>query len=159
MLLSAKEKNNVQRLTSSTEGVAGRGRKDLSGKILKCHYFFMVLDYCFEIQSSFLITATTRLRKCVHRIKCCYTTSTNAGTSDPQQRQPGCIRAWKRGHQNCPVLLNSSEHKQLGANTLNGLKWRVIPFSFMNEKQWLGRSNRLLTLSRAETNPPDCRLL
>lgn len=94
----------MQRLTSSTQGVAGRGRKDLSGKILKCHYFFVVLDYCFKIQSSFLVAATARLRNCVHRIKCCYVTckptetltKPHTGVGDPS----------------CTTLLNAAEHEQ-----------------------------------------------
>lgn len=60
MLLGATEKNNVQGLTSSTEGVAGRGREDLSSKILKRHHFFVVLDDGLEVQSSFLVAVVPR---------------------------------------------------------------------------------------------------
>lgn len=125
----------MQRLTSSTEGVAGRGRKDLSGKILKRHYFFVVLDYCFEIQSSLLVTAASGLRK---RLRA----EPNAVTQEHQHfRSPatltrlGCARAPDRGDQNCPVLLNGSERGWRGANTLGGLKLPVILLGFTTEKQ------------------------
>lgn len=104
MLLSAKEKNNVQRLTSSTQGVAGRGRKDLSGKILKCHYFFVVLDYCFKIQSSFLVAATARLRNCVHRMKRCYVTC--KPTETLTKPHTGVEDS------SCTILLNVAKYEQ-----------------------------------------------
>lgn len=47
----------MQTLTRSTEGVAGRRRKDLGCEILKCHYFAVVLNYGFEIESSLLVAA------------------------------------------------------------------------------------------------------
>lgn len=116
MRLSAKEKNNMQRLTSSTERVAGRGRKDLSSKILKRHYFFMVLDYCFKVQSSFLVAATAKLRKCVHRVKCSYMTC-NTSSSSPRKHQQSRMPVWKREDPNYTILLNSSEQGQPGVST------------------------------------------
>lgn len=53
-------------LIHSTDGVAGRGRKDLGCEILKCHYFAVVLNYCFQIQSSLFVEALVEWDKALH---------------------------------------------------------------------------------------------
>lgn len=54
-------------LIRSTERVAGRGRKDLSSEILKCHDFPVVLNYCFQIQSSLFVEALIEWDEALHR--------------------------------------------------------------------------------------------
>ena len=44
-------------LTSSADRVAGRWTEDLGCEILKCHDFTVVLNYCFQIESSLLVAA------------------------------------------------------------------------------------------------------
>lgn len=56
----------MQTLTRSAEGVAGRGREDLGCKILECHDFAMVLNYCFEIQRSLFIEALVEWDEALH---------------------------------------------------------------------------------------------
>lgn len=53
-------------LIRSAEGVAGRGRKDLGCEILECHDFAVVLNYCFEIQSSLFIEALVEWDEALH---------------------------------------------------------------------------------------------
>lgn len=61
----------MQTLTRSTEGGAGRGRKDLGGEILKRHDFSVVLNYCFEVQSSlFVAVVTGQGSKCKYGMTC-----------------------------------------------------------------------------------------
>lgn len=135
----------MQRLTSSAQGVAGRGRKDLSGEILKRHYFFVVLNYCFEVQSSLLVAAATGLRKRVCRITRCDTTPASTRTSQPQQPKPGWAR--KPGPERDPSRLPGQQlrtRRRLDMGRSSGL-WK--------ETQGLGRSHGLLKSPSADTAP------
>lgn len=143
----------MQRLTRSAQGVAGRGRKDLSGEILKRHYFFVVLDYCFEVQSSLLVAAATGLRKRVCRRTRCDTTPASTRMSQRQQPKPGWAR--KPGPERDPkrdpsriraaCVASSSEHaERLEMGSSSGLR---------KETQGPGRSHGLLKPPSADTAP------